>query len=399
MRVLITDFLAESDCEREVLPGVEVDALLSLIGHPPTPADLVRSVGERPAAVLITWYEMFFDATTLAALSRAGVVGIVRAGVGFDNIDLVGARAAGITVCNVPDYGTDEVADHAMALLLWCLRCLRDASPTAASHGLPASQNIRCRNALWLMKQAEEAGHPISMREAGRRAKVSHAAIQHYQQAKARRLEQGGLPEMPPTAAPPTAWWDAARFASILRLQECTLGLLGFGRIGQATARRAQSFGLNVRWYDPYVPRGQDKVTCTTRVENLPDLLQDCDALSIHCSLNHETRHMIDAAALALLPPHAVVINTARGPVIDEQALFEALRAGRLAAAALDVLQHEPPVENALFDAYLRGELQNLLLTPHIAWYSQQSVRELRRKAAEEAGRLLRGEPPYNIVT
>jgi phosphoglycerate dehydrogenase-like enzyme len=182
-------------------------------------------------------------------------------------------------------------------------------------------------------------------------------------------------------------------------LQECTLGLLGFGRIGQATARRAQSFGLNVRWYDPYVPRGQDKVTRTTRVENLPDLLQDCDALSIHCSLNHETRHMIDAAALALLPPHAMVVNTARGPVIDEQALYEALRTGRLAAAALDVLQHEPPVENALFDAYLRGELQNLLLTPHIAWYSQQSARELRRKAAEEAGRLLRGDPPYNVVT
>jgi phosphoglycerate dehydrogenase-like enzyme len=330
MRVLITDFLAESDFEREVLPGVEVDALLSLIGHPPTPADLVRVLEERPAAVLITWYEMFFDSTTLAALSHAGVVGIVRAGVGFDNIDLMGARAAGITVCNVPDYGTDEVADHAMALLLWCLRCIRAA---------------------------------------------------------------------PPAAVPPTSWWDATRFASIQRLQECTLGLLGFGRIGQATARRAQSFGLNVRWYDPYVPRGQDKVTRTTRVENLPALLQDCNALSIHCSLNHETRHMIDAAALALLPAHAVVVNTARGPVIDEQALYEALRTGRLAAAALDVLQHEPPVESVLFDAYLRGELRNVLLTPHTAWYSQQSARELRRKAVEEAGRLLRGDLPYNVVS
>jgi phosphoglycerate dehydrogenase-like enzyme len=108
---------------------------------------------------------------------------------------------------------------------------------------------------------------------------------------------------------------------------------------------------------------------------------------------------MIDAAALALLPPHAVVVNTARGPVIEEQALYEALRTGRLAAAALDVLQQEPPVENVLFNAYLRGELQNLLLTSHIAWYSQQSARELRRKAAEEAGRLLRGDPPYNVVT
>ena len=87
----------------------------------------MRVLGERPAAVLITWYEMFFDHTTLAALSRAGVVGIVRAGVGFDNIDLMGARAAGITVCNVPDYGTDEVADHTMAPLLWLCWLLRSS--------------------------------------------------------------------------------------------------------------------------------------------------------------------------------------------------------------------------------------------------------------------------------
>src|SRR5260370_40970106 len=105
MRVLITDFLTESDFEREVLPGVEVDALLAFLGHPPTPADLVRFIAEPPPAVLITWYEMFFDSTTLAALSRAGVVGIVRAGVGFANIALVWARAAGIAVCNVPGYG------------------------------------------------------------------------------------------------------------------------------------------------------------------------------------------------------------------------------------------------------------------------------------------------------
>jgi len=330
MRVLITDFMKESDFEREVLPGVEVDALLALLGHAPTPADLVRAAKEQPTEVLITWYEMFFDASTLAALSSAGVRGIVRAGVGYDNIDVIAARNSGITVCNVPDYGTDEVADHALALLLWCLRDLGTASPSATR---------------------------------------------------------------------PEAWWDVTRFASIQRLQESTLAILGFGRIGQATARPAQSFGFDVRWYDPYVPRGQDKVTRTTRMESLADLLQGCDALSIHCSLNDETRHMIDAAALALLPPHAVVVNTARGPVIDEQALYEALRTRRIAAAALDVLQYEPPVENTLFDAYLRGELPNILLTPHVAWYSQQSVRELRRKAAEEASRLLHGESPYNPVS
>lgn len=330
MRVLVTDFQAKSDFEREILPGVEVDTLLSIVGHPPAPDDLLRVITERPASVLITWYEMFFDAPTLAALSRAGVRAIVRAGVGVDNIELGAARAAGITVCNVPDYGTEEVADHAMALLLWCSRCLRAA---------------------------------------------------------------------PPTAVPPDAWWNAGRFSSILRLQDLTLALLGFGRIGQATARRAQSFGLHARWYDPYVPRGQDKVTHTTRVESLHDLLRDADALSIHCALTGETRHMINAEALALLQPHAVVVNTARGPIVDEEALYEALHSGRLAAAALDVLQQEPPVGDTLFNTYLCGELPNVLLTPHVAWYSQQSASELRRKAAEEAGRLLRGEPPHNPVS
>src|SRR5579883_1458814 len=131
-RVLVTDFRGDTEIERAVLPGVEVEALLTLAGHAPTPDDLLRVLAERPAAVLIAWHEMFFTAATLTALGRAGVRGIVRAGVGYDNVDLDAARAAGITVCNVPDYGTDEVADHAMALLLWCLRGLRAAPPAAA---------------------------------------------------------------------------------------------------------------------------------------------------------------------------------------------------------------------------------------------------------------------------
>jgi C-terminal binding protein len=330
MRVLVTDFMGEPDLEREVLPGVEVESLLMLVGHAPTPADLLRVVEERPAGALIAWHEMFFSASTLATLGRAGVRGIVRAGVGYDNVDLEAAPAAGITICNVPDYGTDEVADHAMALLLWCLRRLSGA---------------------------------------------------------------------PPGAAWPQSWPDAGRFAAVRRLQGCALALLGFGRIGQAVARRAQVFGFDVRWYDPYVPRGQDKVTRTTRVESLHDLLVGADALSIHCLLSEETRHLIDAQALALLPPQAVLVNTARGGVIDESALFAALRSGGLAAAALDVLSQEPPVGNALYDAYSRGELPSVLLTPHVAWYSQQSAAELRRKAAAEAGRILRGEPPWNLVT
>src|SRR5437588_6597581 len=308
MRVLVTDFMGEPDLEREVLPGVEVESLLILLGHAPTPADLLRVVEERPAGALIAWHEIFFSASTLAALGQAGVRGIVRAGVGYDNVNLEAARAAGMTICNVPDYGTDEVADHAMSLLLWCLRCL------------------------------------------------------------------GGAP---PGAAWPESWWDAGRFTAIRRLQGRALALLGFGRIGQAVARRAQAFVVDVRLYDPYVPRGQDKVTRTVRVENLHDLLVDADALSIHCLLSEETRHLIDAQALALLPPHAVLVNTARGSVVDESALLAALRSGHLAAVALDVLSPEPPIGNALYDAYGRGALPSVLLPPPVAWYSPQRAAEL----------------------
>ena len=321
MRVLITDVLDDPDLERAVLSGVEVETL-------PPGADLLRALEERPAAVLITWRR--FDATTLAALGRAGVRGIVCSSVGFDRVDLAGARAAGITVCNVPDYGTDEVADHAVALLLWSLRGLRAA---------------------------------------------------------------------PPSATDARSWWDDRRFGTIPRLQDSTLALLGFGRIGQAVAHRAQAFGLAVRWFDPYVPRGHEKVTRTTRAESLRELLARADALSIHCLLSPETHHVIDAAALDVLPRHAVIVNVSRGAVIEEAALVDALRGGRIAAAGVDVLEDEDPPGGPLLAAYLRGDLPNLLLTPHIAWYSGASGRELRRKSAAEAGRLLRGEQPWNPVS
>jgi C-terminal binding protein len=328
--VLVTDFMVDIAVERATLSGVAVESAPALLGRMPRADELVRLVREREVTVLIAWHETALDAVTLAALAAAGVRGIVRSGVGYDNVDLAAAQAEGITVCNVPDYGTDEVADHTLALLLWCLRGL-------------------------------------------------HAA--------------------PPAAAAPAGWWNAARFAAIPRLQGRTLALLGFGRIGQATARRAQSFGLDVRWYDPYVPRGQDKVTRTIRVETLPALLAEADALSIHCLLGPETRGLLDAPTLALLPAHAVVVNTARGGVVDGAALLDALRSGRLAGAAVDVLAHEPPVDDPLYSAYVRGEAPTLLMTPHIAWYSRESAVELRRKAAAEAGRLLHGEPPWNSVS
>lgn len=332
-RVLVTDASAQPDEEQAAAAGIEAVSLTALLGAAPSAADLPRLAEEQNAAAIITGSRLRFDRTVLTALRRAGLRGLVTASVGYDHIDLAAARDEGVTVCNVPDYGTDEVADHTLALLLWCLRHLRAAQPPAP--------------------QGEQTS----------------------------RL---------------AAWWALPHYAGVARLRGRTLALLGFGRIGQAVARRAQPFGLDVRWYDPAVPRGQDKTTGTTRVESVHDLLVGADALSIHCLLNTQTAGLIGAAELALLSRQAVVVNTARGPIVDEAALLAALHAGHLAAAALDVLIQEPPTDSLLARAYLRGAVPTLLITPHMAWYSQESGAELRGKAAAEAGRLLRGEPPWN---
>jgi len=329
IRVLLTDSEGEPDVERAALPGVTIDSLSLALGRRPQMADILRAVSEQATPVVMIWYGIPFAAETLAALASSGVRGIVCCSVGYDLVDIAAAAAHDITVCHVPDYCTDEVADHTLAMLLWGLR---------------------------------------------------------------------GLPAASPTTVGPDAWWDSKRFVATRRLQGLTLALLGFGRIGQSVAQRAQAFGLKVRWYDPYMRRGQDKVTRTTRVERLADLLDGADALSIHCYRSAETIGMVDAAALAMLAPGAVVVNTARGRVLDEQALLEALCSGHVAAAALDVLAQEPPSLEGIYGAYLRGECPTLLLSPHVAFYSEQSALELRRRAAEEAGRLLRGEKPFNPV-
>lgn len=327
-RVLIADQPEDLTIERAALPGVEVRAFPEGPEQHYSVPGLIEVVRHRPAPVLVIWSGALLDRAALKTLAGLGVHSIVCSSVGYNHVDLRAAADLGITVCNVPDYGTDEVADHAMALLLWSMRRLGEASPSATA---------------------------------------------------------------------PERFWSH-RVSPLLRLSECTLAVLGFGRIGQAVARRADAFGMKVRWYDPYAPRGQDKVTRTSRAESLAELVHGADVLSIHCFLSAETRGIVNAQVLAQLPPHAVVINTARGPIVDEAALYAALRAGTIAGAALDVLEREPPGDTPLFAAYLRGELPRLLISPHVAWYSEGSAKERKRKAAEEAGRLLRGEQPFNPV-
>jgi len=245
---------------------------------------------------------------------------VVRMGVGYDRLDRAACAARQITVCNVPDYGTMEVADHAIALTL-----------------------------------------------ALRRGLLLHHDMQR--------------------TAPPAPW----RYVDsplVRRLGAQVFGIVGLGRIGTAVALRAKALGFEVRFFDPHLPNGVDRALGIGRARTLDDLLRAADVLSIHAPDTRQTRGMIGAAQLALLPKDAIVVNTARGTSIDIDALEAALRSGHLAGAGLDVIPVEPPVEPVpgLLAAYRRREAWlegRLIVTPHSAFHTPEAWADIRRKSAE----------------
>jgi phosphoglycerate dehydrogenase-like enzyme len=314
MNVLIADFLRDASIEGPVLDGV-ADVVVADARHED---DLVPHLAEADAIILFHDIGRMGD-STFAKAPRCRAV--VRAGVGYNNVDLDAAGKRGIAVCNVPDYGTEEVADHAIMLLL---------------------------------------------------AVTRHLIIQD------RSMRAGE--------------WDYRTGRETPRLRGKTIGLVGCGRIGSATALRAKAFGLDVVFFDPYVPPGLEKALGVRREFRLEPLLEQSHFLSLHCYLDEKSHHLIDAGAFAKMRPGSILINTARGPVVEQAALIEALDSGRLLGAGLDVFEREP-----LDDDRLRHH-PRVILTPHSAFYSIEGFIELRTKAAEEARRVLLGEPPRNLV-
>lgn len=187
--------------------------------------------------------------------------------------------------------------------------------------------------------------------------------------------------------------WDVKSGRPIPRLRGQTLGLIGFGHNGRALAPKAAGFGLKILAYDPWVK--PEAVAPYGRLTNaLDQVLREADYISIHVPLTDKTRGLINAQTLRLMKPTAYLINTSRGPIVDEAALYEALTEKRIAGAALDVLAQEPgdPGANPLFG------LENVIITPHAAFYSESAIEELQQKAAEHVAQVLRGEVPTNIV-
>jgi C-terminal binding protein len=260
---------------------------------------------------------------------------ICRMGVGYDNLDRVAAADRQIMILNVPDYGTTEVADHAIALAL------------------------SLRRGLLLHHETQRAN-------------------------------------------PPAAW----RYIDdplVRRSSVQTFGIVGMGRIATAVALRAKAFGFRVVFYDPHLPNGVELGLGVQRAPTLEALLSQTDTLSVHTPLTRETRGLLDLKALSLLPKGAIVVNTARGPIVDIDALATLLKSGHLAGVGLDVVPVEPPVEPVpeLIRAYRAREawtLGRLIITPHSAFYSPQAWDDIRSKSAETMRAALLGPRAQNVI-
>ncbi|GHU03868.1 D-isomer specific 2-hydroxyacid dehydrogenase family protein [Betaproteobacteria bacterium] len=261
------------------------------------------------------------DAEAIGRLREGG--GIVRYGVGVDNIDLEAARQRGIKVANIPDYGADiEVADHAAALTLALVRRV-------------VSRDKKVRAGQWNIAQKEP----------------------------------------------------------IYRIAGSTLGLVGFGKIARAYLKRMRGFGIaDVLVYDPYIT-DEFAARFEAKRSSFEDISRAAQIISLHAPATPETRNIVNAKTLALMNERTSLINTSRGGLVDIPALADALKAGRIFGAALDVIDKEPIAD----DNPLRS-LDNVILTDHTGWYSEATVQTLQEKAAQAAIEILTGDSPTHWV-
>lgn len=312
-KVVITDYVWDSlDVENRIL-----GALADLVPmKTKKPSEFLAQA--RDCDALLNTYAGPITEADMAQMPKCRI--IARYGIGVDTIDLEAATRAGIIVTNNPTYCIEEVAEHAMALLLACARKV-------------AFYDRKVREGRW---------------------------------------------ELPPGKP-------------IFRLAGSTIGLVGFGNIARAVAVRAAAFGMKVLYADPFVKEGQ--FDAPGKKAELDALLQQSDYVSLHPPLTPQTRRMMSDDAFGKMKKTAFVVNCARGPVIDTDALVRALDANKIAGCALDTTDPEP-----LPDPHpLRGR-DNVIVNPHAAWYSEQAMVGLQAGAPGEVRRVLSGEWPINVV-
>jgi D-3-phosphoglycerate dehydrogenase len=272
---------------------------------------------EEAEGILVRWHQITKE--LIQHFRRCRI--LVRYGVGYDNVDVGAATEANIIVGHIPSYCLDEVSNHAIALLLACIR------------------NIV---------------------------------------AKHNKMSRGA--------------WDTNPLEKLYRTRGRTLGLIGLGNIGQAVARKMIGWDMRLLATDPFVDPARAK-ELGVELTDLDALLRSSDYVSLHIPLLPETRHLISRRELALMKPGAILINTARGPVLDNQALLESLDSGHLGGAGVDVFENEPPP----VDSRLRSH-PRLIVSDHVAWYSEESQIELKITAAEEVVRVCTGGLPLAVA-
>jgi D-3-phosphoglycerate dehydrogenase len=183
--------------------------------------------------------------------------------------------------------------------------------------------------------------------------------------------------------------WDFRQGIPIYRTRGKTLGLIGCGKIGLEVAKRISAFGLRVIAFDPYIEKPHEVI----ELKDIDTVLKESDFISIHCPLNDSTRHLIGDEAFKKMEKRPILINTSRGPIIDEKALIQALKEGLISGAGLDVLEKEPPdSQNPLL------KMENVILTPHVSFYSVESISELKRRTAKNVADVLTGRWPRSVV-
>ena len=325
-KVVITDFINDDlAVERTRLKGladvVAYDAFQE--------SELAGKIED--ADCIMMFHNLSISRSTIERLTHCRL--IVRCGVGFDNVDHAFAAQRGIPVANVPDYGTEEVADSAIGMML------------ALTRGI----------------------HPYNVH------------LRHHPH-----------PWMYTIASP------------LVRLRGQTMGLVGLGRIGMATALRAKALGMRVIFYDPGREDGYEKSLGIIRCDSLDDLLQQSLVVSLHCPMSPENHHLIDGKRLERMPKGSYLINTARGKLVDTKAIPAALASGRLAGAAIDVLEQEPPEpDHPLLVAWRdpkHAAYNRLIINPHAAFYSEEGLLDMRVKGVEACRRALLGEPLRNVI-
>ncbi len=301
------------DIEREVTDAARVELVISQSRD----ADELVANAAGAEGILVQYGEI--TAEVMDALPELKAIG--RYGVGVDSVDVAAATARGIAVCNVPDYGTEAVSDHAIAMAL------------SAARGIP-------------------------------------------------RLDRGVR----------AGSFDLVAVRPLYKTRDRVFGIIGLGLIGTATARKAAGLGYEVIGYDTAADPNAETYRGVRSV-SLNELLERSQVVSLHTPLTDQSRGMIGAEQFAIMRSDAILVNTSRGGVADTAALVDALRKGAILGAAIDVHDQEPlPRDHPL------TTFDSVVLTPHLAWYTEESYAELKRRTAENVVEVCEGRVPRNIV-